>query len=64
MVRWAYTSDVRTLLTRQTVDPLVGFAFIQTFVDILREYFGGVSLAMVKENFDVVYQVSVELYHT
>lgn len=39
------------------MDPLLGFAFIQTFVDIFEEYFGGVSLAAVKENFDVVYQV-------
>ena len=42
-----------------TVDPLLGFAFIRTFVDIFEEYFGGVSLAAVKENFDVVYQVSI-----
>ncbi|KAF6762910.1 mu-adaptin 3 [Ephemerocybe angulata] len=42
------------------VDPLVGFAFLQTFVDILQEYFGGVSLAIVKDNFDVVYQLLEE----
>jgi AP-3 complex subunit mu len=38
-------------------DPLLGFAFLQTFIDIFQEYFGGISLAIVKENFDVVYQV-------
>ncbi|KAJ3518849.1 hypothetical protein NMY22_g13480 [Coprinellus aureogranulatus] len=41
-------------------EPLLGFAFIQTFVDIFEEYFGGVSLAAVKENFDVVYQLLEE----
>jgi len=39
------------------VDPLFGFAFIQTFVDILQEYFGTLSAATLRENFDVVYQV-------
>ena len=38
-------------------DPLLGFAFLQTFIDIFQEYFGGISLAIVKDNFDVVYQV-------
>ncbi|KAL0581223.1 hypothetical protein V5O48_000811 [Marasmius crinis-equi] len=42
------------------VDPLVAFAFIETFVDILREYFGSVSAGMIKENFDVVYQLFEE----
>jgi AP-3 complex subunit mu len=42
-----------------TVDPLFAFAFLQTFVDILLEYFGSFSLETLKENFDVVYQVFV-----
>ncbi|KAG7096590.1 hypothetical protein E1B28_004009 [Marasmius oreades] len=42
------------------VDPLVAFAFIQTFIDILREYFGSVSAEVIKENFDVVYQLFEE----
>ena len=44
-------------LLQIAVDPLFAFAFLQTFIDILMEYFGTVSLATLKENFDVVYQV-------
>jgi AP-3 complex subunit mu len=40
------------------VDPLFAFAFLQTFIEILREYFGTVSAATLKDNFDVVYQAS------
>lgn len=43
------------------VDPLFAFAFIQAFVDILNEYFGNVSAATLKDNFDVVYQVKSSL---
>lgn len=43
------------------VDPLIAFAFLQTFIDILNEYFGNVSAATLKENFDVVYQVCLYL---
>lgn len=39
------------------MDPLLAFAFLQTFVEILTEYFGTVSVATMRENFDVVYQV-------
>ncbi|KAI0637697.1 clathrin adaptor mu subunit [Trametes polyzona] len=42
------------------VDPLYAFAFLQTFVDILREYFGHVSAETLRENFDVVYQLFEE----
>ncbi|KAF8803739.1 clathrin adaptor, mu subunit [Phlegmacium glaucopus] len=42
------------------VDPLYGFAFLQTFIDILREYFGDISAATLKDNFDVVYQLLEE----
>lgn len=41
-----------------TVDPLYAFAFLQTFIDILTEYFGTVSTVTLRENFDIVYQVS------
>jgi hypothetical protein len=40
-----------------SVDPLFGFAFLRTFIDILHEYFGDLSAATLKDNFDVVYQV-------
>ncbi|EKM80247.1 hypothetical protein AGABI1DRAFT_57829 [Agaricus bisporus var. burnettii JB137-S8] len=42
------------------VDPLFAFAFMQTFVDILKEYFGTVSAATMRDNFDVVYQLLEE----
>ncbi|KAF9482003.1 clathrin adaptor mu subunit [Pholiota conissans] len=42
------------------VDPLFGFAFLQAFVEILQEYFGTLSAATLKENFDVVYQLLEE----
>uniref|UniRef100_A0A8H7Y1W4 MHD domain-containing protein n=1 Tax=Psilocybe cubensis TaxID=181762 RepID=A0A8H7Y1W4_PSICU len=42
------------------VDPLFGFAFIQTFIDILHEYFGSISSLILRENFDVVYQLLEE----
>ena len=38
-------------------DPLIAFAFLQAFSDILHDYFGTVSSATLKDNFDVVYQV-------
>ncbi|KAG6899382.1 hypothetical protein C0993_010681 [Termitomyces sp. T159_Od127] len=44
-----------------SVDPLFAFAFIQAFIDILNEYFGNVSAATLKDNFDVVYQVKSSL---
>ena len=40
------------------MDPLFAFAFLQSFVEILQEYFGTVSAATMKDNFDVVYQAS------
>ncbi|GBE79230.1 clathrin adaptor mu subunit [Sparassis latifolia] len=42
------------------LDPLYAFAFLQTFIDILREYFGTVSADTLRENFDVVYQLLEE----
>lgn len=43
----------------EIVDPLFAFAFLQSFVEILQEYFGTVSAANLKDNFDVVYQVTL-----
>ncbi|KAG8880119.1 hypothetical protein FRB98_005325 [Tulasnella sp. 332] len=43
------------------VDPLYIFAFMNTFVAILREYVGEVSLHTLKEHFDVVYQLLEEM---
>lgn len=48
-----FVLDVIPLL----VDPLIAFAFVQTFIEILYEYFGTVSAATLRDNFDVVYQV-------
>ncbi|KAG6866006.1 hypothetical protein C0991_009678 [Blastosporella zonata] len=53
--------DIRILCpVSGDVDPLFPFAFIQTFIDILNEYFGNVSAATLKDNFDVVYQLLEE----
>ena len=46
-----------------SVDPLVGFAFLRTFIDILHDYFGDLSAATLKDNFDVVYQVGNHKLH-
>lgn len=48
---------LRNYRPRRLVDPLFAFAFMQTFVEILYDYFGTVSAATLKDNFDVVYQV-------
>lgn len=50
------------MFEKQSVDPLVAFAFLRTFVDILKEYFGTVNAATIKDNFDVVYQVSLPVF--
>ncbi|KAF9057497.1 Mu homology domain-containing protein [Panaeolus papilionaceus] len=42
------------------VDPAIALVFLQTFVEILKEYFGNLSAATLKENFDVVYQLLEE----
>lgn len=44
-------------------DPLIAFAFLQAFSDILHDYFGTVSSATLKDNFDVVYQVGYRSVH-
>jgi AP-3 complex subunit mu len=40
-----------------TVDPVYAFSFLQTFIDILTEYFGSVTAPTLRDNFDVIYQV-------
>ncbi|KAG2146232.1 Mu homology domain-containing protein, partial [Suillus clintonianus] len=42
------------------VDPLIAFAFLHVFIEILRDYFGIVSVATLKDNFDIVYQLLEE----
>ncbi|KAH9942998.1 clathrin adaptor mu subunit [Epithele typhae] len=42
------------------VDPLYALSFLQTFVDILQEYFGHLSAETLKDNFDTVYQLLEE----
>ncbi|THU78790.1 clathrin adaptor mu subunit [Dendrothele bispora CBS 962.96] len=55
------SGDIRMLCpVSGDVDPLVAFAFMQTFIEILREYFGTVSAATLRDNFDVVYQLFEE----
>ncbi|KIJ70417.1 hypothetical protein HYDPIDRAFT_79040 [Hydnomerulius pinastri MD-312] len=41
-------------------DPLIAFAFLQAFTEILHDYFDTVSAATLKDNFDVVYQLLEE----
>jgi hypothetical protein len=45
-------------LTPFSADPLFVFAFIHTLLDVLQEYLGEVSAGTIRDNFDVVYQVS------
>lgn len=40
------------------VNPLFAFAFLESFLDTLREYLGEVTEGTVKDNFDIVYMVS------
>ena len=53
----AFSSAPALVYIETQVDPLFGFAFLQTFIDILQEYFGTLSAATLKDHFDVVYQV-------
>ena len=48
---------IRIATESRAVDPLLAFAFLQTFIEILLEYFETLSAATLKDNFDVVYQV-------
>jgi hypothetical protein len=40
------------------VNPLFGFAWLESFLTTLKEYLGDVTEVTVKDNFDVVYMVS------
>ncbi|KAG1850469.1 clathrin adaptor mu subunit [Suillus tomentosus] len=42
------------------VDPLIAFAFLDAFIELLQDYFGVVSVATLKDNFDIVYQLLEE----
>ncbi|KAF7984537.1 hypothetical protein HWV62_13719 [Athelia sp. TMB] len=56
-----HRGDVRILCPISgDVDPLLAFAFLQTFIEILLEYFETLSAATLKDNFDVVYQLLEE----
>ncbi|PFH52562.1 hypothetical protein AMATHDRAFT_139622 [Amanita thiersii Skay4041] len=55
------SNDIRILCpVSGDVDPLLAFSFLQVFVDILRDYFGVVNSATMRDNFDVVYQLLEE----
>ena len=41
------------------VDPLFAFSFIDTFIQTLVEYLGDVSSSLIRDHFDIVYQVPV-----
>ena len=41
----------------RAVDPVLPFAFLQSLVDVLEEYFGSISEAVIKDSFDLVLQV-------
>lgn len=43
----------------RAVDPLFVFAFMQTFVDTLRDYLGEISVTNLRDHFDIVYQVRI-----
>lgn len=40
------------------VNPLFGFAFLESFLNTLQDYLGEVTEVTVKDNFDIVYMVS------
>ncbi|KAG9019729.1 hypothetical protein FRB90_011000 [Tulasnella sp. 427] len=45
----------------QDIDPLYVFAFLERFLSILEEYLQDLSLPVLKEHFDVVYQMLEEM---
>ena len=59
MVRVHSRRSVGSRSKHHIVDPLFAFAFIQTFVEILQDYFGTLSAATLRDNFDVVYQAGL-----
>ena len=56
-----FTMPFTTPLTFEwsAVDPTFVFAFMDTFVEILEDYFGEISAMTLKDHFDTVYQVRV-----
>ncbi|VDC06235.1 unnamed protein product [Peniophora sp. CBMAI 1063] len=42
------------------IDPLYAIAFLRTFLDILADYFGDISPATLRDNFDILYQLLEE----
>ncbi|KGB79746.2 AP-3 complex subunit mu [Cryptococcus deuterogattii R265] len=44
----------------QEVNPLFAFSFLESFVDILRDYLGDVTEMTIKDNFDIVYMLIEE----
>lgn len=45
----------------QDIDPLYIFAFLERFLSVLQEYLQDISLPVLKEHFDVVYQLLEEM---
>lgn len=41
------------------MNPLFAFSFLESFVDILRDYLGDVTEMTIKDNFDIVYMASI-----
>lgn len=41
------------------VNPLFAFSFLESLLDILRNYLGDVTETTIKDNFDIVYMASV-----
>lgn len=52
-----YTSLRQRSEVDLSVNPLFGFAVLDSFLVTLREYLGDVTEATIKENFDIVYMV-------
>ncbi|WRT67265.1 uncharacterized protein IL334_004232 [Kwoniella shivajii] len=45
----------------QEVNPLFAFAFLDSFLDTLREYLGDISETNIKDNFDIIYMLIEEM---
>lgn len=50
------------LTEKFSVDPLYVFAFLDTFIGMLEEYLGDLSASVLKDHFDVVYQVCLMVF--
>lgn len=58
-IEQSYREDTVQLM--RIVNPLFAFAFLDSFLQTLREYLGEVTESTIKENFDIVYMVSSPL---